>query len=110
MHPIALLIIGGAIVTMSDILLKKWALLHVPMLNIWFFLGIAFGVIGISFLAFAFRSKGLATANMVFVMVNTLALLVAHVFYFQERLTMLQGAGIVLAVFSVFLIEFGDVA
>jgi len=104
MNAIILLIIGGAIITGGDLLLKKWATNS----QLWVLLaGLFISVIGLVFLAFGFKSKSIATANIIFIAVNMITLLLAQIFYFKETLTSIQFFGILLSVVGLFIIELG---
>jgi len=103
MNGMLLLIIGGAIITGGDILLKKWATNS----GILFLLsGLSISLIGLLFLALGFKSKSLTIGNIIFVAVNMIVLVLAQVFYFKEALSYIQLLGIAISVIGVCIIEF----
>jgi len=108
MNSLILLIIGGTVVTFGDIFLKKWAISYAPIISLRFLIGILISSIGLTFLAFAFRSKSIATANIIFVAVNTIAIIIIQMLYFKEKITLIQLIGIIIAAAGVILIEFGS--
>ena len=103
MDGLLLLVIGGAIITGGDILLKKWATSS----NLIFLLGgLLISVVGLLFLALGLKSKSLAIGNIIFVAVNMIVLVLAQIFYFKETLNSIQLVGIILSVIGVCIIEF----
>ncbi len=105
--PITLLIVGGILATGGDILLKKWADKDVGMFSGIFGVSLGVYIIGILFLAQAFKLKGVATANAIFVAVNAVTLILAQVWYFGEKISALQFIGITMAVIGIVCIEIG---
>ncbi len=103
MNAILLIILGGIVITGGDILLKQWAM---SSKSLFLLSGLFISLIGLLFLAFGFKSKGLAVANIVFVAANIITLLLIQIFYFKEKLGLPQFTGIILAIIGICLIEF----
>jgi len=99
---IGLLLIGGAILTMGDVLMKKWAS---SSSNIYYIIGIIVYVIAIGFLAESFKYKNMAVANAICVGFNIVTLVLISWLYFKEALTMTQLIGVGLILTGIFVIE-----
>src|SRR3989344_6578582 len=101
--PIIILLIGGLILTIGDIIMKKWIITN----SIYtYILGIGIWLIGLNFLAQSFKYKNIAVASVIFVIFNVVILAIVSWFYFKETLSIWQIMGIVLGLTSVILLEF----
>ena len=87
------LLIGGVLLTLGDIALKKWA---VTDKYSFYNLGLLLYLVGVIFFSFTLREKNLAIANTILVTVNIVSLVAVSYFYFQEKLSIIQLGGIVL--------------
>jgi multidrug transporter EmrE-like cation transporter len=103
MNAILLLILGGVIITGGDIFLKQWA---TSSKLLFLLVGLFVSLIGLLFLAFGFKSKGLAVANILFIAVNIMTLLLVQIFYFKEKLALPQFLGVIISIIGICLIEF----
>ncbi len=100
--PIILLFAGGVILTLGDILMKKW----VNTSSVYFYLiGLLVYLIGLNFLAVSFRYKNIAVASTILVVFNVITLSIVSWFYFRETLTTYQIIGILLGLSSIFFLE-----
>ena len=104
MATIYLLIIGGIILTVGDLLFKFWIESDNRALYV---VGLFVYVVGLLFLVESFRSENMAVASTIFVIVNVVTLALVGWLYFGERLSILQIFGILCAFLAVFLLEFG---
>ncbi|MBX9809723.1 hypothetical protein K2X92_05025 [Candidatus Gracilibacteria bacterium] len=98
------LFIGGILLTLGDIALKKWAISDKYM---FYGLGLFLYLIGIIFFSFTLREKNLAIANTILVTVNIISLACVSHFYFEEKLSIVQLGGIILCMIGVIMLELG---
>ena len=97
-----LVIIGGLILTIGDLVLKGWATSNNPKS---FIIGMAIWIAGLVCLAFSFKHKNIAIASLVFTLTNIISLCVISWLVYKESLTNQQMLGIFLGVVSVALLE-----
>jgi multidrug transporter EmrE-like cation transporter len=99
-----LLIIGGLILTVGDIVIKKWV-----QLSVWgyYALGMVAYIIALNFLAFSFKDKNIAVATMIFTVINVVTLSIFSWGYFKEPLSPIQIFGLALGLVSVAILELG---
>lgn len=97
-----MLIAGGLILTVGDIVQKQWAITHK---NYLFWLGIAVWTIGSVFLAFAYQYKNMAVATVIYIMVNIVSLTLVSWYWYNEKLTPLQIFAVILAMIAVVILE-----
>lgn len=102
--PITLLFLGGLILTIGDLIMKKWVISDSKPL---FVFGLAVYLVGLIFLAQSFKYKNIAAASTIFVVFNVLTLSLASWLYFKETLSGFQMLGIILGLCSVIFIELG---
>lgn len=100
--PFLLLFIGGSVLTLGDIVMKKWVNNNDFML---FVVGLLIYLVGLIFLAYSYRYKNIAVASSIFVVCNIVTLAFVSWFYFHETLTPIQMGGIILGIGSVVLLE-----
>ena len=100
--PFLLLFIGGSILTVGDLVMKKWVL---NQQNNLFVIGLAVYLVGLIFLSFSFKYKHIAVASTIFVLCNVITLLLFSWFYFKEPLNPYQLIGIVLGLTSIVFLE-----
>ena len=100
--PIALLLVGGIILTVGDIVMKKWAINQKVSL---YLIGLFFYLIGLNFLAQSYRFRNVAAASLIFVVINITILVFVSWFYFKEKLSLMEILGIVLAIAGVIILE-----
>jgi multidrug transporter EmrE-like cation transporter len=99
---IILLLVGGLILTIGDIFMKKWVVSN----NAYIYLtGMAVYLIGLNFLAQSFRFKNIAVASVIFVIFNVVTLSIVSWFYFKETLSPLQIIGMVIGIISIVVLE-----
>lgn len=99
---LVLLLTGGLILTIGDLVMKKWV---VSDLKIYYVIGLLIWVVGLNFLAFSFKYKGIAVASMIFILCNTITLLIAGYFLYGEKISTQEMLGIVLGLGSLALMD-----
>lgn len=106
MHNVALFLAigGGIILTVGDIVLKKWV---TTSYNLFYFLGIFLYFISMNFLAQSYKYEDVAIASMMMIIFNITTLTLVGYFIFKENITVYEIAGIFLGMISLFLLEFG---
>jgi len=103
--PIILLFIGGMVLTVGDIFMKKWVAVDRP---VFYIVGMIIYLIGLNFLAQSFKYKNIAVASVIFVAVNVITLSLVSWWYFKESLSLLQILGIVVGLASIVILEIAD--
>lgn len=100
--PILILFIGGSVLTIGDIVMKKWTTTN----SIHLFLsGLFIYLIGLIFLALSYKYKNIAVASTMFVVFNIVTLSFVSWLYFKESLSNFQLIGIFLGIASVAFLE-----
>lgn len=97
-----LLLIGGSILTVGDVLMKQWVSTSDRLLYV---LGMAAYMLGMVFLAESFKTKNIAAASIIFIVFNVITLALVSWCIYDESLSKIQLMGIVLAILAVVLIE-----
>ena len=100
--PFILLFIGGSVLTIGDVVMKKWVVNNNGFL---FVGGLIIYLIGLVFLAYSFKYKNIAVASTIFVIFNVITLSLVSWFYFKETLTPFQIIGILLGLGSIIFLE-----
>ncbi|GAB0174591.1 MAG: hypothetical protein HHAS10_04700 [Candidatus Altimarinota bacterium] len=99
------LISGGALFTIGDIFMKKWAT-HDK--YIFYGIGFVFYIIGIILFSLTLKGKNLGVANTILVTSNIVFLALVSYFYFHEKLSLLQLIGLGLSIIGVIFLELGE--
>lgn len=102
MNPIWLPIIWWIILTVWDIVMKKWVISDKTSI---FILWMIIYTIWWLFVAYSFKFKNIAVASMIYIMVNIITLVLISWLYFKETLTIQQIIGITLGLISVIILE-----
>ena len=102
--PFILLFVGGSVLTVGDIVMKKWIVNNSCPL---FIAGLAIYLVGLIFLAYSFKYKNIAVASTIFVIFNIITLSIVSWFYFKETLTTFQLVGITLGIGAILFLELG---
>ncbi|MEI7718987.1 MAG: EamA family transporter [archaeon] len=102
---LALLIAGGLVVTVGDLFMKDWVITNKSWIYV---LGMIFYLIGMNFLALSFKYKNIAVASVIFILINVITLLAFSYFYFQEKLTGFEIAGVILGILAIIMLELGE--
>lgn len=97
-----LLAIGGIILTLGDIFMKKWVSTKS---YVFYFIGLAIYLVGLNFLAQSFKFKNIAVASVIFVIFNVVTLSIVSWFYFKETLSTMQIIGIILGITAIIFLE-----
>ena len=100
---ILLTLLGGIILTVGDIVMKKWIIN-----NNWyiFISGLLIWLLGNSFLALSFKYTNIAIASLWLVLFNIITLLFVSYFYFGEKLSTIQIIGIILGLVAAAILEY----
>ncbi len=98
----ALLLPAVILETAADIIFKKWALAGRGLL---FVIGLAVYTVGTALWGLSLKYDQLSRLISVFTALNLIAVAVAGVLLFDEKLTALNKVGVILAVISVILVE-----
>lgn len=99
------LISGGALFTIGDIFMKKWAT-HDR--YIFYGIGFVFYIIGIILFSLTLKWKNLWVANTILVTSNIVFLALVSYFYFHEKLSLLQLIWLWLSIIWVIFLELGE--
>lgn len=100
--PLIILFVGGIILTIGDIVMKKWvSTSHFS----YYMIGLFIYLIGLNFLAFSFKYKNIAVASVIFVLFNVITLSIVSWLYFKETLNTMQLIGIVVGLIAVVMLE-----
>jgi multidrug transporter EmrE-like cation transporter len=102
---LALLAAGGVVLTVGDLFMKEWVTTNKSWIYI---VGIIIYIIGLNFLAFSFKYKNIAVATVIFVLINITTLLIFSYFYFHEKLSGLEIAGVLLGIAAIVMLELAD--
>lgn len=102
--PILILALGGIILTIGDIIMKKWVNTQS---NVFYIIGIAVWIIGLLFLAESFKFKNIAVASLIFNIFNIVTLVAVSWLYFKEKLSGLELIGILLGIIAIIFLEIG---
>lgn len=100
--PIVLLFVGGVVLTVGDVVMKKWVNQSGWHL---YFAGLMIYFVGLNFLAYSFKYKNIGVASLIFVLFNIVTLCFVSWVYFKETLSLLQILGIVIGLISVVILE-----
>lgn len=99
-------IIGGIILTLGDIVLKKWVTTSYDTLYV---AGILLYLISMNFLAHSYKYEDIAVASMLMVVFNVLTLTAIGYFFFSENITRYELIGIAFGIVSIGFLEFGKI-
>jgi multidrug transporter EmrE-like cation transporter len=102
---LGLLAIGGVVLTIGDLFMKKWVVSNFFWIYI---IGMFFYIIGLNFLAFSFKYKNIAVASVIFILINIITLLLFSYFYFKEKLGIYEIAGITLGIIAIIMLELAE--
>jgi len=97
-----LLALGGLILTVGDICMKKWVNTNAYS---FYFVGLAIYLVGLNFLAQSFKFKNIAVASVIFVIFNVVTLSFVSWLYFKETLSLLQIVGILIGIVAIVVLE-----
>jgi multidrug transporter EmrE-like cation transporter len=100
--PFLILLLSGLLLTVGDIIFKKWIL--TPTWTLYAF-GIAIWLIALNGLAYSFKFQNIATASLVLVLFNIISLALVSLIYFKEPLSSRELLGIVMGLAAVALLE-----
>ena len=102
MFALGLIFGGGIVLTIGDLLMKKW----VAGGGIFIYgLGLLVYLIGMVFLSQSFKFKNIAVASLMLVIFNIVSLILVSWLFYHEQLTVLQIVGIVFGMISVVILE-----
>jgi len=100
---ILLTFFGGLVLTVGDIVMKKWLVNN----NWYIFLcGLLFYFIGCIFVAFSFKYANIAIASLLLILFNIISLLIVSYFYFGEKLNAIQIFAMILGLIAAIILEY----
>lgn len=102
MFPLILVFLGGIVLTIGDLVMKKWVGNSSPFL---YGLGLTIYLIGMVFLSQSFKFKNIAIASLMLVLFNVIILLIVSWFFYQEKLSTIQMIGVFLGLISIIILE-----
>ena len=102
LHPTALLLLGGAILTLGDLAIKTWI---VQQSRPAFWLGMVIYMVAMSLLAHSFRHKNIATASIICVVFNVITLILASRWLYGESISRQQYLGMGVGVVAIMILE-----
>jgi multidrug transporter EmrE-like cation transporter len=105
MNSFLLLALGGAILTVGDLVMKKWVI--DGRLGT-YAIGILVYLVALNLLAQSYRSKSVAVASSLFIILNIVSLSIAGYFIYGEKLTPMQLVGVALAIAAVACLDGGN--
>lgn len=100
--PIFLLLVAVTFEVVADILFKQWAIANK---TAFLLIGFALYSIGTLFWAYSLQFQQLSKSIIVFTLLNLIAVLLAGVLVFQEKLSFINIIGILLGLVSIILLE-----
>jgi len=100
--PIILLTLGGVILTIGDMAMKKWVSTNRVYL---FVIGMLIYMVGLVLLGLSFKHKNIAEASVIIVLVNIVLLSLVSRFYFKEMWTVYEVIGIFLGLGVIMFLE-----
>ena len=95
---------GGIILTIGDIVLKKWV---TTSYSLFYVLGILLYFVSMLFLAQSYKYEDVIVASMLMILFNIVTLTIVGVFVFKENITLYEMGGIFLGIAAICLLEFG---
>ncbi|MBB1075851.1 hypothetical protein HUU62_15720 [Rhodoferax sp. 4810] len=103
--PLILLFLGGVILTIGDIVMKKWVLAN-DLGAFW--LGLFIYLTAMIFLAHSFKYKNMAVASTILVIFNVVTLAAVSYLVFGEKLVWTQTFGIAIGIAAVAMLELSE--
>ena len=97
-----ILILGGLILTVGDIFIKKWTLDN-SFIN--FLIGLIFWIIALLLLAYSFKSINIVSATFIEILVNIITLVIADYFFFKDPITLMEIVGIITGFIAIYILE-----
>ncbi|HAT74222.1 MAG TPA: hypothetical protein DCS08_04435 [Candidatus Moranbacteria bacterium] len=99
-----LVIGGGILLTIGDIILKKWV---IESYYVFYITGLFLYFISMNLLALSYKYENIAVASMAMVIFNIITLTLVGYFFFHENITYYEISGIILGLIAFILLEFG---
>lgn len=99
---ILLLFIGGTVLTLGDITMKKWVNTNS---HTFYIAGLIVWLVGLMFLAQSFKYKNMAVASTIFVIFNVVTLSIVSWLYFKETLSTFQILGVIIGLVAIIVME-----
>lgn len=104
MQSLFLLITGGTILTIGDLVMRQWLATQDVKT---YALGMAIYLVGLNCLVQGFRDRGIAAASALFIIFNLVSLAIAGFYLFGEKISPMQWVGFGLAFAAVLCLESG---
>ena len=99
-----LTIIGGIILTIGDIVLKKWV---VTSYGLFYASGLILYFISMVLLSQSYKYEDVVVASMLIILFNVITLTLVGRFVFKENITVYEISGIVFGIIGILFLEFG---
>lgn len=99
------LILGGVALTAGDIAFKFWVDRALPYTSFLYIGGLLVYLLGLVFLIESFKTENIAIASAIFVLINIITLAAVSWLYFGDKLSSLQGVGLVLALSAIVVLQ-----
>jgi multidrug transporter EmrE-like cation transporter len=102
--PLLLLLIGAAVLTGGDIVLRFWVGNNKFS---YYSVGLFLYLIAMIFLSQTYKFTNIALASAIFIILNLIILIIISTLYFHDKVTIWQGFGFILALIAIFLMNIG---
>jgi multidrug transporter EmrE-like cation transporter len=102
MKPMLYIIASGILLTVGDLIMKKWV---VSSMTRYYLIGLVAYFIGLNFLAQSYLYRHVAVATCLVNILNILVLVVVSALVFRDRLTVQEYVGIFLAISSLIVLN-----
>ena len=100
--PIFLIFSGGVILTVGDVVMKKWV---GGGGRIYYIIGLVVYLVALNFLAQSYKFRNIAGASTTMTVINAILLIIVSYIYFKEPLNPLQIIGIALGFTAIIFLE-----
>lgn len=97
--------VGGLILTIGDLLFKKWVVHGASYVSLLYIGGMVLYLVGLFCLVESFKHEHMAVASALFVVVNIVSLSLVSALVYGEYLTTVQALGLVCATIAIVLLE-----
>lgn len=97
-----LLLGGGVILTIGDLVFKQWV---VSRSNYLYIIGLLVYLLGLNFLAQSYKYEDIAVALVIFIVFNVVTLSIVGVVFYHEVLTPFEIIGILLGMVAIIFLE-----
>ena len=103
--PLILTIVAGLILTVGNIVLKKWVANDYR--TYYYIAGLTLYFVSMNLLALSYKYEDVAVASMIMIIFNIVTLTLIGYFIFHENITIYEFTGLALGITAILLLEFG---